>query len=155
MTKVSNSSYSERLWPSPGLLIALLLLLPAVYMVMTPLEPALALPTAIAVYVLIAGSLVLLAPSVHVKGGVLIAGNAQVPVSKLGEVQVLDDASLRRTIGPGADARAYLLVRGFIHKGLRIDLIDNEDPTPYWVLTSRRPQKFAQAIEAAKAEIGA
>lgn len=155
MTKVSTSSYSERLWPSPGLLIALLLLLPAVYMVMTPLESALALPVAIAVYVLIAGSLVLLAPTIHVKGGVLIAGNAQVPVSELGEVQVLDDASLRRTIGPGADARAYLLVRGFIHKGLRIELVDNEDPTPYWVLTSRRPRKFAQAIEAAKAEMGA
>ncbi len=155
MTKVSTSSYRERLWPSPGLMIALLLLLPAVYMVMTPLESALALPVAIAVYVLIAGSLLLMAPIVQVKDGVLSAGHANVPVSALGEVQVLDDASLRRTIGPGADARAHLLVRGFIHKGLRIELIDNEDPTPYWVLTSRRPQQFAQAIEAAKAEVSA
>lgn len=155
MTKVSSSSYSERLWPSPGLLIALLLLLPAVFMVITPLESALALPIAIAVYLLIAGSLVMLAPTVQVKNGLLTAGNAQVPVSMLGEVQVLDDASLRRTIGPGADARAHLLVRGFIHKGLRIELIDDEDPTPYWVLTSRRPKQFAQAIEAAKAEVGA
>lgn len=155
MTKDSAASYRERLWPSPGLLIALLLILPAVFMVMTPLEPALALPIAIAVYVLITGSLLLMAPIVQIKDGVLTAGNSKVPANVLGEVQVLDDAALRRTIGPGADARAYLLVRGFIHKGLRIELIDSEDPTPYWVLTSRRPQQFAQAIDAAKAEVGA
>lgn len=155
MTNVSSSSYSERLWPSPGLLIALLLLLPAVYMVMTPLESSLAIPLAVVLYVLIAGSLVLLAPRVQIKGGVLSAGNSQVPVSALGEVQVLDDASLRRTIGPGADARAHLLVRGFIHTGIRVEIIDTEDPTPYWVITSRKPHQLADAIDAAKSAVSA
>jgi len=46
-------------------------------------------------------------------------------------------------------------VRGFIHRGLRIELIDSEDPTPYWVVTSRNPQRFAAAIEAAKAGVKA
>lgn len=155
MTKVSPSSYRERLWPSPGLLIALLLLLPAVFMVITPIEAALALPAAIAAYVLIAGSLVLMSPVVRVENGVLTAGSAKVPLSALGAVTVLDDAALRKTLGPGADARAYLLVRGFIHRGLRIEIVDAEDPTPYWVLTSRRPQRFAAAIDAAKAEVKA
>ena len=106
-------------------------------------------------YVLIAGSLVLMSPVVQVVDGVLSAGSARVPVSALGEIQELDDAKLRKTIGPGADARAYLLVRGFIHRGLRIELIDSEDPTPYWVVTSRNPQRFAAAIEAAKAGVKA
>ncbi len=152
MTKAASPTYRERLWPSPGLLIALLLLLPAVFMVMTPIEAALALPIAILVYLLISGSLVLMSPVVAVSNGVLSAGSAQVPVSALGEVTLLDDAALRRTIGPGADARAYLLVRGFIHKGLRVEIVDAEDPTPYWVLTTRRPQQFAAAINAARAQ---
>ena len=122
MSNDSPSTYRERLWPSPGLMIALLLLLPAVAMVMTPINATFAIPTAIAVYVLIAGSLVLMSPVVQVVDGVLSAGSARVPVSALGEVQELDDAKLRKTIGPGADARAYLLVRGFIHRGLRIEL---------------------------------
>ena len=155
MSNDSPSTYRERLWPSPGLMIALLLLLPAVAMVMTPINATFAIPTAIAVYVLIAGSLVLMSPVVQVVDGVLSAGGARVPVSALGEVQELDDAKLRKTIGPGADARAYLLVRGFIHRGLRIELIDSEDPTPYWVVTSRNPQRFAAAIEAAKAGVKA
>lgn len=152
MTKASSSNYRERLWPSPGLLIALLLLLPAVYMVITPISRAMALPLAIIVYVVISGSLVLMSPTVQVSGGVLSAGSARIPASALGEIELLDDAALRRTIGPGADARAYLLVRGFIHRGLRIEVIDANDPTPYWVLTSRKPQRFAAALESAKAE---
>lgn len=90
------------------------------------------------------------APVVQVKDGVLFAGSASIPVSALGQVQVLDDETLRTTIGPGADARAFLLVRGFIHRGLRIEIADSSDPTPYWVLTSRKPQRFADAIAAAK-----
>ena len=155
MSNDSPSSYRERLWPSPGLMIALLLILPAVTMVMTPINAAFAIPTAVAMYLLIAGSLVLMSPVVQVSEGVLSAGSARVPVTALGDVQELDDAQLRKTIGPGADARAYLLVRGFIHRGLRIEIIDDQDPTPYWVVTSRKPQRFAAAIEAAKAGVKA
>jgi hypothetical protein len=153
MSNNSTSSYRERLWPSPGLLIALLLLLPAVAMVMTPINAAFAIPTAVAAYALIAGSLVVMSPTVQVAEGFLSAGSARVPVSALGEVQVLDDEALRKTIGPGADARAFLLVRGFIHRGLRIEIVDANDPTPYWVLTSRKPQRFADAIATAKAGV--
>ena len=155
MSNDSPSNYRERLWPSPGLMIALLLILPAVTMVMTPINATFAIPTAVTMYLLIAGSLVLMSPVVQVSEGVLSAGSARVPVTALGEVQLLDDSSLRKTIGPGADARAYLLVRGFIHRGLRIEIVDSEDPTPYWVVTSRKPQRFAAAIETAKARVSA
>ncbi len=152
MSKVSPSNYRERLWPSPGLMIALLLLLPAVYMVITPIQASLAIPIAIAVYLLIAGSLVVMSPVVQISGGEFSAGSARIPVTALGEVELLDDAGLRRAIGPGADARAYLLVRGFIHRGIRVEITDPADPTPYWILTTRRPQQLAAAIKQAHAE---
>lgn len=155
MSKVSPSNYRERLWPSPGLMIALLLLLPAVYMVITPIQASLAIPIAIAVYLLIAGSLVLMSPVVQISGGEFSAGSARIPVTALGEVELLDDAGLRRAIGPGADARAYLLVRGFIHRGIRVEITDPADPTPYWILTTRRPQQLAAAIKQAHAETSA
>lgn len=150
MSTDSPKGYRERLWPSPWLMIALLLLIPATIMTVTPIASAIAVPVAIAVYVLIAGSLMLMAPVLDVSAGRLKAGSAEVPVSALGEIALLDDAALRRTIGPGADARAYLMVRGYIHRGLRVEIVDDQDPTPYWVLTTRRPQALAAALEAAK-----
>ncbi len=152
MRNESPAGHRERLWPSPWLLIALLLLLPAVTMVVIPINASVAVPTAVAVYLVITGTLTLMSPVIELSGGELRAGSARIPVSALGEVELLGDAALRRVLGPEADARAYLVVRGYIHRGLRIEIVDAEDPTPYWLLTSRRPQTLAAAIEAAKAE---
>ncbi len=152
MRNESPAGHRERLWPSPWLLIALLLLLPAVTMVVIPINASVAVPTAVAVYLIITGTLTLMSPVIELSGGELRAGSARIPVSALGEVELLGDAALRRVLGPEADARAYLVVRGYIHRGLRIEIVDAEDPTPYWLLTSRRPQTLAAAIEAAKAE---
>lgn len=152
MRNESPAAHRERLWPSPWLLIALLLLLPAVTMVVIPINASVAIPTAVAVYLVITGTLTLMSPVIELSGGELRAGSAKIPVSALGEVDLLGDAALRRVLGPEADARAYLVVRGYIHRGLRIEIVDAEDPTPYWLLTSRRPQTLAAAIEAAKAE---
>lgn len=151
MTKDTMPNYRERLWPSPWLLIALLLLIPAGLLAVTPINIAIAPYIAVGLYVLIAGSLTLMAPAIEVSNGMLVAGSAKIPVSALGEVDILDDGALRRIIGPGADARAYLLVRGYIHKGVRVEVTDATDPTPYWVLTTRRPKDLAAAIAAAKA----
>ncbi len=150
MSTDSPRVFRERLWPSPWLLITLLLLVPAVTLTLTPINAGVALPTAIAVYLLVAGSLVLMSPAIEVSGEELTAGSARVPLSALGESQTLGDTALRRLIGPEADARAYLLVRGYIHRGVRIDIVDDQDPTPYWVLTSRRPEELAEAIRTAK-----
>lgn len=150
MRNDSPAAFNERLWPSPLLLMVLLLLLPSVTMIVYALSPALAIPIAIAVYLIIAGSLVLMSPTIAVKDGYLHAGNAKVPVSVLSETTVLNDAKLRNLLGPGADVRAYMVVRGHIHQGLRVDLNDPQDPTPYWVLTTRRPNQLSAAIQAAQ-----
>lgn len=149
---MSNDSptYHERLWPSPLLMVILLLLVPAVTMIVFPLNPSLAIPIAIAVYLIIAGSLVLMSPTLSIRDNQLLAGNARVPVALLGEVELLDEKSLKRVIGTDADARAYLVVRGHLHRGVKVHLRDASDPTPYWVLTTRRPQELAQAINEAK-----
>lgn len=145
------SSFRERLAPGPWMFVGLLLLVPAVMLVMTPLNPELAVPVAVVLYLLFAASLMLLAPVVTVADGVLTAGRAHIPVAQLGAVEVLGDRSLRDAIGPGADARAYLMVRGYIHGGIRVAVSDPADPAPYWVITTRRPQTLKAAIEAARA----
>lgn len=142
--------FRERLVPGFGLYLALLLLIPAVMLTLTPLSSTWALPVAIALYVLIAGSFAALAPRVEVADGILTAGSAQIPVALLGDCESLDRESLRRAIGPGLDARSYLLVRGYIHSGVRIAVADPADPTPYWIITSRRPQELQRAVLAAK-----
>jgi hypothetical protein len=150
MSTDSSTPFRERLWPSPWLLVMLLLLIPAGLLAVTPLNAAIAPYIAVGLYLVIAGSLTLMSPTVEVADGRLSAGNANVPVTALGQAEVLGDAGLRRALGPGADARAYLMVRGYIHRAVRVEVTDPEDPTPYWIITTRRPKQLAEAIASAK-----
>lgn len=142
--------YSERLLPGPGLFTALLLLIPGVTLVLTPINGAIALPTGIVVYLLIAVALVLMSPAVRVADGLLTAGRARIPVSELGEIELLGSEAMRAAIGTQLDARSYTLVRGWIHRGVRIANVDPEDPAPFWIITTRHPQRLADAIDASR-----
>ncbi|MFV0435082.1 MAG: DUF3093 domain-containing protein [Leucobacter sp.] len=149
-TNVSASRYRERLIPGPGLYIALLLLAPAVALITLPIEPPASIPAGISAYVIVALILTLLSPVIVVSEGRFTAGRATIPIDQLGEIELLGAEGMRAAIGPGVDARNYLLLRGWIHRGVRIQNIDPADPAPYWVITTRHPQRLAEAIEASR-----
>jgi hypothetical protein len=49
------------------------------------------------------------------------------------------------------DARAWLVIRAWVDPVVRIELGDPEDPAPYWLVSSRKPQKLVAALQAAGA----
>ncbi len=88
-------------------------------------------------------------PAIVVAGGTLTAGRARIPVRMLARIEVLDADGMRQALGPGLDARAYLCVRGWVHSGVRVWVDDPDDPTPYWVVATRRPAELTGALRAA------
>ncbi|WP_338895667.1 DUF3093 domain-containing protein [Streptomyces sp. TG1A-60] len=87
---------------------------------------------------------------VRVVGDSLIAGEAKVPVSALGEPEMLDSEEARAWRTHKADPRAFMLLRAYIPTALRIPVTDPADPTPYLYLSTREPERLAAALEAAK-----
>ncbi|MDG9703480.1 DUF3093 domain-containing protein [Streptomyces sp. DH37] len=80
----------------------------------------------------------------------LVAGDARVPVSALGEAHVLDEEEARAWRTHRADPRAYMLLRGYVPTAVRVEVTDPGDPTPYLYLSTRRPRALAEALEAAR-----
>ena len=87
-------------------------------------------------------------PRIRVAEGRLHAGRAMIPLDLCGAVTALDAESTRALGGRDADARAYLLLRPYIRTAVRVDVADPRDPTPYWLLSSRRPDELAGAVRA-------
>lgn len=85
---------------------------------------------------------------VGLEGGSFRAGRAHIPLEHVGAVTALDHAGMRRQAGVDADARAYLLIRPYLKRGLRLDVVDPADPTPYWLVSCRRPDAIVSALEA-------
>ncbi|MDF3298372.1 DUF3093 domain-containing protein [Streptomyces tropicalis] len=88
---------------------------------------------------------------IRVVGGLLLAGEARIPVTALGEAQVLDADEARAWRTHKADTRAFLLLRSYIPGALRVEVTDPEDPTPYLYLSTRDPEGLAAALTAARA----
>ncbi|PJN31043.1 hypothetical protein CG747_44870 [Streptomyces sp. CB02959] len=87
---------------------------------------------------------------IRVVGGALIAGEAKIPVSALGEAQVLDAAEALAWRTHKADARAFMLLRSYVPTAVRVEITDPEDPTPYAYLSTREPERLVSALASAR-----
>ena len=86
---------------------------------------------------------------IRVAGGVLHAGRAQIPVYLLARPVVLGKDDTHRVAGRDADAQAYLLIRPYLKRSVQVSVVDPRDPTPYWLLCTRRPDALVRALAAA------
>lgn len=83
---------------------------------------------------------------VAVDGAALRAGRAHIALEHVGEVTALGAKDVRRQAGVDADARAYLLLRPYLKRAVRVDITDPADPTPYWLVSCRRPEQVVTAV---------
>ncbi|PUA79655.1 DUF3093 domain-containing protein [Nocardioides currus] len=88
------------------------------------------------------------AARISVDGDELRAGRAHISTRHVGAVTALDADGMRLQAGRDADVRAYLLLRPYLKRGVRVDLTDPADPAPYWLLSSRRPERLVAALMA-------
>lgn len=81
----------------------------------------------------------------------LWVGEAHLPLRFAGEVAVIGKNDKRRALGPGLDPAAHLVHRGWIGPLVRVHLSDPDDPTPYWIFSTRHPQRVAELVRASSA----
>ncbi|MGD6742690.1 DUF3093 domain-containing protein [Streptomyces sp. BH106] len=86
---------------------------------------------------------------VRVVADSLVAGDAKIPLSALGEVHVLDAEEARAWRTYKADPRAFMLLRSYVTTAVRAEITDPSDPTPYVYLSTREPEALAKALRRA------
>jgi hypothetical protein len=87
---------------------------------------------------------------IRVVAGSLVAGKARIPVDALGAAVVLDAAEALAWRSHKADPRAFMLLRSYVPTALKVDVTDPADPTPYLYLSTRSPQRLADALAAVR-----
>ena len=143
--------YKERLYPSFSFFLALSLSAPMVLLAALPFGMTIAISLGLLIPVVLNLAVYLLSPTIEVADGFLKADRIRVPVILLGEVVPLDGAAFSLKLGPEANPRAQLMIRGYVKGGAQIPVLDPEDPTPYLLLSSRNPEELAVALEANRA----
>jgi hypothetical protein len=138
--------YREKLWPSLWVFLAVALVIPASILVFAPISMVAGVATGLVLFGGCVTILIVASPVIRVSDRTLTAGPAQISADLLGEALPYDaeDATYQR--GRGLDARAWLLIRGWVKPVVRVPLEDPSDRAPYWLLSTRHPQELAAAI---------
>jgi hypothetical protein len=141
-------SFRERVLPGPGGWLAAPAFAAVLTVALWPASPPVA--GLVGVLTAVAGLVALwwTSPVVSVHDGAFRAGRAVIPVPLLGPVTTLDADAMRAELGPRLDARAYVCLRAWARTGVRVPLEDPQDPTPYWLVSTRRPHDLADALRA-------
>lgn len=141
------ASHRERLWPGPLGWSFVLGFAVFAFITLLPVDGTAAVVAG--AVGLVTGAVVAVRTSavVAVHDGELHAGRARIPVSALGAARTLDREGVRRALGPGSDARTFACLRAWVPGAVEVDVVDPADPTPRWLVSSRRPSALLAALE--------
>ncbi len=138
--------FRERLTPSVWVFVATGLVVPASLLVFLPIDTTVGIVVALGLYGVIVAALLATTPTVTVTDSEVRAGPARVPRDLISDAEAFEGAEARWQRGPGLDARAWLLIRGWITPVVRMELDDPDDPVPYWLISTRRPRELVAAL---------
>ena len=79
-------------------------------------------------------------------GKELKVGRAHIESQYCGNVTVLDRKEFLNARTRGVDPAAHLALLFWVSEGVKIEINDSRDPTPYWLISTRRGKDLKQAL---------
>jgi len=145
-----GSTYTETLRVPASWWVVGLLLVIAVWWAFFVAGPGnvASIAAAVALAVVVTGLVRYGAATVSVEATGLRAGRAHLPWQHVGTATALEAEATRHALGVDADARAYLLIRPYVGCAVKVGVVDDRDPTPYWLISSRQPEELAARLNA-------
>jgi len=76
----------------------------------------------------------------------LAAGQAHLPTSAVASSAVIPASAKSAALGRQLDPAAYVVHRSWVGPMALVVLDDPEDPTPYWLVSTRHPERLLAAL---------
>lgn len=84
--------------------------------------------------------------TIEVSEDQLRVGDAHIDRKFLGQVIALSSDEMRQWRGPRSDPAGFMVLRFWIATGVKIEIKDPNDPTPYWLVSSKKAQPLVAAL---------
>jgi len=72
--------------------------------------------------------------------------DAHLPLRHVAGVDPLLGEAARAALGPDLHALAFVVHRPWVPGAVKVTLDDPDDPTPYWIVSSRHPERLAAVL---------
>jgi hypothetical protein len=140
--------YRERVRPNFGTFIAVATLLPAVTLVSEPFDYRIGIAVGLILVMSIWAALFFLAPVIQVGSSHLTVARAKIPRNLLGNIEEIAKDQIFSERGPKLDPAAFKVFQGTVKTAIKISFNDPNDPTPYWIISTRKPAQLAEVLRA-------
>ena len=145
--KPESPLYKERVLPSFGTFAAVFALLPSIAIISEPFDIRIGLAVGVVVVITIWTLLILRAPTIELSQLELRVGRVGIFRNLIGEAEVISKDRIFLERGPNLDPGAHKVFQGSVKTAIKIAILDPEDPTPYWLISTRKPDKLAELLE--------
>ena len=84
---------------------------------------------------------------IEITGEELKVGRAHIALKYIGNITALDSQQMRNIRGRDADPIAFLGIRFWSSTGVKFEINDQRDETPYWLVTSNKADQLVKALK--------
>jgi len=131
-------------------MIAMLLSAPLVLLSLLPVSETVAVVASIVIPTVLILLSIYAAPVIRINDK-LSVNKINVPLSALGEALIVPEDQIRFERGPGLSPGSQFVIRGDVKYLVRVPVDDPQDPTSYLLLSTRKPEELAGALNANRA----
>jgi hypothetical protein len=146
LEKPDSLLYSERVLPGFGTFAAVSVLLPSTVLIAEPFDIRVGIVVGLISVSAIWGLLILRAPRIQVSKDNLRVGRVSISRDFVGKPQAISKQEIFSERGPNLDPGAHKVFQGSVKTAVKIPVTDPEDPTPYWLVSSRNPDKLVEVL---------
>lgn len=133
--------------PNFGTFAAVFALLPSIAIISEPFDIRIGLAVGVVVVITIWTLLILRAPTIELSQLELRVGRVGIFRNLIGEAEVISKDRIFLERGPNLDPGAHKVFQGSVKTAIKIAILDPEDPTPYWLISTRKPDKLVELLE--------
>lgn len=142
--------YREKLYPAWWLIVAIFLVVPTSILLFFPLSILVGTVTGLTLWLGTVGLLWWTSPRLSIDQGVFRAGRSMIGHEHVANVEAVSADQARDEKSVKLDARAWLVLRPWITPAVKITVNDPDDPTPYWLVSTRNPDAVVEAWQSVR-----
>jgi hypothetical protein len=142
--------YFERVLPSFGSFLPTLAVFPTVLLALFPISPIIGYVAGGFLAILAPLLMITMSPTIRISNGNISTSRAKLPLAVISSATVIEKDQAFAERGPKLDSRAYVSFQASAPELIKIELKDAKDPTPYWLLSTRRGVEIKGLIEVSK-----
>jgi Protein of unknown function (DUF3093) len=138
--------YSEWVLPSWTSFIPVLAVYPTLWITFLPINPVIGVWAGIGLTFAVIAFMVTKSARIAVSGANLQVGNAQIDRKFISSVEVIEPEAAFAARGRDLDPGAWIHFQGSVKSLVRVNLNDPDDPTPYWLFSTRNPAELKDCL---------